>query len=125
MENLTFGQRIVNCRSKKKILQRELAEKMGMLPTTLSRYEHDIREPDVATIVKIANALEITADELLGIDTSNSPLVQNSDEMMLLRDYRSLNKEGQEIVLDYIDTLARSGKYIKNSAAGMGESAPA
>lgn len=34
-------------------------------------------------------------------------------EINLLHNYRSLNEEGREIVDDYVDILANSGKYIK------------
>ena len=64
MESL--GKRISNIRKELNLNQKELAEKCGITEATLSRYENDLREPKSEAIVKIANALNVTTDYLLG-----------------------------------------------------------
>jgi len=64
MESL--GERITRLRKKSNLSQRELADKTNLTEATLSRYENDLREPKGEVIVKIANALDVTTDYLLG-----------------------------------------------------------
>jgi len=100
MTGLTFGQRIVAFRSQRKMLQKELAQKAEISPTALNYYEKDKREPNVAIIKRIANALDITGDELLGTDEwlgRAKPI--NQDETELLELYRNMNEEGKETLM--------------------------
>lgn len=45
--------------------QRELAEDIGITEASMSRYIHGDRVPKATMLVKIANALGVTADQLL------------------------------------------------------------
>ena len=121
MDGLSFGQRIVSFRAKKHMLQKELAEKIGILPTALSRYENDVREPDVITITKLAEALGVTGDELLGRSAADYPTyAQTEDEIKLLNDYRALNKEGKEYMRQTMEMIVVNDKYKKyNSVSDM------
>ncbi|WP_411346786.1 helix-turn-helix domain-containing protein [Paenibacillus sp. WLX1005] len=43
------------------------AQKLGVTNAVLSNYERDVRDPDTATLKKIAELLEVSADYLLGL----------------------------------------------------------
>ena len=58
--------RIREIRQQKGMLQKELAAKLGIAANTLSQYETGNREPDIETTKKIAAALNVTLDELVG-----------------------------------------------------------
>lgn len=62
----TLGQRIVRAREKCELKQNELAKKLGITPTRLNYYEKDKREPDVMMLQKIARALGVDPNYLLG-----------------------------------------------------------
>lgn len=62
----TLGQRIVFAREKKGLKQNELAKRLGITPTRLNYYEKDKREPDVMMLKKIAYALNVDPNYLLG-----------------------------------------------------------
>lgn len=63
---MTFGERIVFYRGKKKINQKQLAQILGITPTRLNYWEKDKRQPDVAMIKAISDALEVSPDILIG-----------------------------------------------------------
>lgn len=64
--NQTFGQKLRELRKAKNISQRELAEKVGVDFSYISKLENDRLPPPAAdTIVKICGILEIEADSLL------------------------------------------------------------
>lgn len=45
--------------------QAQLAEIVGVVPSTINQYESGARKPDVVMLKKLAIALHTTADELL------------------------------------------------------------
>ena len=63
---MTIGERIKQARKAKGLKRKELAEKIGTTPQTICRYEADGRRPKVDAMLKIAEALNIPASELLG-----------------------------------------------------------
>lgn len=46
--------------------QKELAVALGIAPNTLSQYENGKREPDLETIKKMSDILNVSIDSLLG-----------------------------------------------------------
>ena len=55
-----------NLRTKKKITQQEMAEQLNITQATYNRYEKGTREPDIKTLIKIADYYEISLDLLTG-----------------------------------------------------------
>lgn len=85
--------------------QIEIAEKIGVAKSTYSQYENGQREPNVLTIKKIANVLNISGDELLGLDINNSNIKDLNDK------YSQLDNYGKEL----IDTILELElKRVKN-----------
>lgn len=66
--------------------------------------------PNGEILSKLADYFEISTDTLLG-RTQNS----NKNFDMFTLALSQLNKNGQEIAYDYIDTLVKSGKYSPDS----------
>jgi transcriptional regulator with XRE-family HTH domain len=70
---VTTGERIRELRKAKKWTQQELADKLGLDRTTISKWERQGgSEPDNATITKIADIFDVSTDYLLGRVTSPS-----------------------------------------------------
>ncbi|MEE3452408.1 helix-turn-helix domain-containing protein [Dialister sp.] len=59
-----IGKHIKHYRNEQKISQHDLAERSCIAATTLSSYENNKRTPSLYTLAKIANALNVTIDEL-------------------------------------------------------------
>jgi transcriptional regulator with XRE-family HTH domain len=61
------GDRLRKVRDKRLLSQRELAERAGLSPTTILKLESGrVDEPHPRTIRKLADALEVDPDELMG-----------------------------------------------------------
>lgn len=58
-------------RKAKNMTQEELAEKLGVSPQAVSKWENGIACPDIQLLVPLANIFEITTDELLSNDKIN------------------------------------------------------
>jgi len=65
---MTFGERVKHFRELKGLTQEQLAAEIGVAKTTITGYERGNREPDVAKIKKLAKALCVSGNELLGIE---------------------------------------------------------
>ena len=63
----TFAERLRAAREKAGISGKDLAATLGIKYTSYMGYENQNREPKQETLVKIAAALNITTDELLGV----------------------------------------------------------
>jgi transcriptional regulator with XRE-family HTH domain len=65
---MTFGERLRELRKAKGLYQKELADKVGVDFTYLSRLENDRRRPPKEnTISALAEVLEVDPDELLAL----------------------------------------------------------
>ena len=65
---MTFGQRLRELRKAKGLTQRELADRVGISFTYLSKIENGAMQPPRGkTITDLANALDTDADELFGL----------------------------------------------------------
>ncbi len=65
MDN-SIGKTIKEKRIQKGLTQEELAEKMGVSPQAVSKWENDISYPDITILSSLARELGCTVDELLG-----------------------------------------------------------
>ena len=52
-------------RDKINISQRQLAFKLNISPTALNKYEKNLNEPSIETLIKIADIFNISIDELV------------------------------------------------------------
>lgn len=52
-------------RKDKGLTQNELAKKLGMRPSAISRYEHEFRSPNLKTAQKLAEILGCSIDDLI------------------------------------------------------------
>lgn len=65
--------KIRELRKQKNKLQKEMAKDLGIPPNTFNQYETGKREPDLATLSRIANYLGTSVDYLMGISSSPNP----------------------------------------------------
>lgn len=61
-----FCDRLGKARESRGICQNELAEKSGLTCSAISQLESGLRKPSYESLLKIANALDISCDFLVG-----------------------------------------------------------
>lgn len=102
----TFGQRLARIRKEKGLTQYELADKMGLVQALISEYERDKIRAHHEMVARFAIALEVSADDLLGINAPKrkhkSPSLRLQKRMLQIED---LPKHQQKILLRTIDTI--------------------
>ena len=65
-ELIEFGKHVKSLRKSKRLTLTNLCYKNGLEPSTISRIEKGLVEPKLLTIMKLANALEVDFNTLLG-----------------------------------------------------------
>lgn len=69
MQKETFGSKVASLRKGKGMTQLDLAEKMGVTDKAVSKWERDLSLPDVSSIPRLAEVLDVSVDELLQAKT--------------------------------------------------------
>lgn len=64
-----LGQRIKELRTSKNLLQRDLAKMIDVAEYSVGDWERSRAEPDYDNLRKLCVALNVSADELLGLET--------------------------------------------------------
>ena len=65
MDTKYIGRRIKVARERKGLTQEQLAEMVDLSPMHMSVLERGVKPPKLETLIRIANALDVTADILL------------------------------------------------------------
>ena len=84
----TLGNKISALRKAKGIKQEELAERLGVSPQAVSKWENDISCPDIMLLPKLADIFQVTVDELLSREEKKQVQIlpeekrKNIDDMM-------------------------------------------
>lgn len=63
---MIFGEHLKNIRQSKNLTQKQLAELIGISERGIQNYEMGVRKPNFDIIIALADALEVSADYLLG-----------------------------------------------------------
>jgi len=107
----TFGQRLARIRKEKGYTQVELALKMGIIQVLISDYERDKLRPYHEMIASFAQALEVSADELLGLKSHKGK--SNDTSLKLLRRMKkieALQPSQQKVLLQNIDMFLKGAQ---------------
>lgn len=64
---MTIGEKIQKARKEKKYTQKQLAEKCGVATGTIQQYELGKRQPRIEQLEKIADALDVSVADLMGL----------------------------------------------------------
>ena len=106
-----LAQNIKYLRRKRKISQQELADQLNVSRTTLGDYERGHTEPNIDTLINMANLFEVKIDELLKQDLSLKELeiIRNKELRVLAISVDSSDRSNIELV----DTKAEAG-YLES-----------
>lgn len=90
-------------RAEAKMTQKQLAEAIGVSQQSINKYENHNIEPDIETLIRIADHFDTSVDYLIGHKVSEQNTTQTDmlqiDERRLLSNYRSLTKTQKQALL--------------------------
>lgn len=104
---MTFGQKMAFCRKEKKISQAEIGKLAGINGDIVGKYERDEMKPSIETAKKLADALEVSLDYLVG---DAELKVLDKKTMQRLEDIEKLPEEDKLNIFYTIDNLIKAAK---------------
>ena len=79
MDNIQIGRLIAELRKKQGLTQQQLADKLNLSNKTISKWESGSGSPDISNLPVLAEALEISVDELLNGELNQLKSATNLD----------------------------------------------
>ena len=108
-----FPQRLRIARDMRGLDQSALAEKSGLPPSSISHFEAGSRKPSFENLRRLANALEVTTDYLLGrVDDPEA----YADADPLYRDFKNLSSADRDLAQSFMKMLSDRKKRGEEDA---------
>ncbi len=86
MEKQTIGEIIQNARKAKNLTQKTLAEQLYVTDKAVSKWERNVARPDINTIPKLAEILDIPIELLLNVPVSSKLSTENANSSNFIPD---------------------------------------
>ncbi len=113
-----FAERLRSVRKARKITQARLAQILEANPRVYNRWERGTATPQLDTLMKIADALNVSLDELTGrAQDAQQPAVHNPKLHALLKEVDGLPDEDQQALIILMDSLIKRAKIDRVLAA--------
>ncbi len=97
----TMGERIARLIKARNLSQKEFAQAIESTEASVSRYLSDAREPGAKALVKIANVLGVTTDEIVGKeDESDFESEFPRIKLLLARNSKILTNEQKRDIIN-------------------------
>jgi len=106
-----FADRLKQLRTQRKLTQGRMAEILGVSLRMYCRWEAAEAMPYADTLVKIADALQVSADELLGRDELKPEhRIHNAELHRLYQQVDQLSDEDQQALIILLDSLVKRSR---------------
>lgn len=107
---MTFGERLVLVRKRKKLSQAEVGKLIGINGDAYGRYERNEVKPTIEVAVKIAKALEVSLDFLTG----TSDIELDKATLDRVQEITKLSEGDKNHIFVTLDALIRDFKNKKS-----------
>lgn len=105
---MDIGSKIRELRTKRNFTQEELAQKLSVTAQAISRWECGISLPDISMIPLLTRTLFVSADELLGCDSS---------QIQIFESCNSLDCSGDVLNQAQVDSIFEMRRYIPDGTS--------
>lgn len=98
-----FGEKLYLLRKSKGWTQQQLANKVGLVKSSISAYEKSAKYPSIEVLINLCEVLEVSADYLIGLSDSMNLVQSNlTDEQMthircIIQDLEHYNESQNKI----------------------------
>lgn len=103
---LPFGERLTQIRKKKKLSQAEVGKLLEIDGDAYGRYERNEVKPSIDMAAKIADALNVSLDYLIG----KTHLEFDSDTLKRVEEISKLSDKNKEVVYTFLDSFLATNK---------------
>ncbi|WP_299945281.1 helix-turn-helix transcriptional regulator [uncultured Microbulbifer sp.] len=108
-----FSERLKLLRSARNITQARLSELLEVDPRVYNRWEKGSAAPQFDTVIRIADILQVSLDELAGRKEPSEPKIHNPELYSLYQQVDHLSDEEQRALILVIDSLVKKSQMSK------------
>ncbi len=106
-----FGKRLAKLRKANGLTQQQLGDQIGVSRRVIAYYEAETDYPPAHIIVPLAQALNVSTDELLGAKDNKAPLDPKLAALWRrLKVLETFSDKDRKAVLQYVDVIAEKNK---------------
>jgi transcriptional regulator with XRE-family HTH domain len=118
-EATTFGQRLAALRKAAALTQQQLADELGVSRRMIAYYEVQSEHPPTTLLPALARALNVSADELLGLEpvTKRNGRVPDNRMQRRLQQLASLPPEERRQIMQLLDAFIERGQLKRRAGA--------
>lgn len=98
-----FSKKLKSARKRKGLSQAALGKLLGVKAQTIGRWETGKSEPNVETLNKLCEILDVTLHYLISEEHIDYQLTL--DETFIIKKYRELNDDGKSIVINLLKMM--------------------
>jgi transcriptional regulator with XRE-family HTH domain len=104
-----FGKRLAQIRKERRLTQNQLAELLDVQAPVISRWENGVSKPQLDYVVRVAQTLEVSFDDLLGDGNRPEPTfeIRNRRLKELTLHVDRLDPQDQDVICHVMDSLIR------------------
>lgn len=105
---MDFSTRLKELRTDNDMLQSDLAEKLNLKSSAISKYEKSLTQPSIETIIKLADIFNVTVDYIVGASDIKNPYDVSRitpSEANLVDNFRKLTYENKIRIDERIKTM--------------------
>ena len=103
---MTFGERLMLVRKKKNLSQSDVGKKININGDAVGRYERNEVRPTIEMATKLAQALEVSLDYLVG----NTDIELDKAAMSRIQEVTQFNEEEKNHIYVTLDAMIRDFK---------------
>ncbi len=118
-EITSFGKRLVRLRKAAGYTQVELAEELGVSQRMISYYEGHAEHPPAAQLPALAKALNVTADELLGIALPKKQLSQDTRLEQRFQQIERMGSKEKRQIMQLLDAFIEREQLKQKATPGQ------
>ena len=96
--------RLKNLRNSRRLSQKDFAQALDVSQQTVASWENGRTEPSNAALTAIADYFDVSADYLLGRDTSKAPSLSD-EQTTILKGFDALNSAGRSLLVGVLSSL--------------------
>jgi transcriptional regulator with XRE-family HTH domain len=111
MRKTTIAERIRQLRDTRQLTQSELAEKAGLPAATISHFETDTRVPGTTTLQRLAEALGVSVDYLLGRE--GEPVQNGPEARVIFRNLAGMSDSTLKVFAEMSERLKQLDEQKK------------
>ena len=97
-----FNEKLKAARKQKGLSQAELGKLLGVQAQTIGRWETGKSKPNLETVNKLCDILNIPLYSLISKDADYQ---LNYDEAFVIKKYRELNDDGKQMIINLLNMI--------------------